>query len=63
LVHSRPDAAHDGLGGYVQDALLAVRPRTDDAVAFLCGMKPMVLAVTETLVGLGLPRERVFLNH
>jgi NAD(P)H-flavin reductase len=62
-VCSRPLDGYAGLTGYVQDALAHVRPDTRDAVAFLTGMKGMILAVTEQLVGLGMPRERIYLNH
>jgi NAD(P)H-flavin reductase len=49
-----------GLTGYVQ-AHIREEP-LENAVAFLCGQKPMVQAVSDELVRRGVPRERVFLN-
>jgi NAD(P)H-flavin reductase len=63
-VVSRPDGTDwSGARGYVQEALAARRPEVATASAFLCGMKPMVRAVTDRLVALGMPRERVHLNY
>jgi|SRR5579871_6093089 len=63
-VVSAPDEKWAGARGYVQDALLALddRPPMEQASAFLSGMKPMVASVTDALVSLGLPRDRVHLN-
>lgn len=49
-------------GVYVQDALRASPPPLANCCAYVSGMKPMIAAVTDTLVGLGLERGRVFLN-
>ncbi len=63
-VVSNPEGTSwSGDTGHVQDALLHLRPSTERAVAFLCGMKPMVAGVSEALASLGLPRERVHLNY
>lgn len=63
-VVSRPDGdGWSGATGHVQEALLAARPATENAVAFLCGMKPMVAGATEALIGLGLAKERIYLNY
>jgi len=48
-----------GLTGYVQGHLT---PPAPPAVAFLCGQKAMVQAVTETLVARGVGRDAIFLN-
>ena len=62
-VVSRPEGTDwSGDRGYVQDVLRARRPSVAGAAAFLCGVRGMVAGVTEALVELGLPRERVFLN-
>jgi NAD(P)H-flavin reductase len=52
--------AWTGRRGYVQSHLDGVK--TDGAVAFLVGQKPMVQAVTEELGRRGMPKDRVFLN-
>lgn len=52
----------DGPTGYVQDAIKSDAPDLSRAVAFVCGMKEMVGAVTETLTALGLPEGKVFQN-
>jgi NAD(P)H-flavin reductase len=66
VVHvvSQPDGSGwSGATGHVQDVLLSAHPSTERAVAFVCGMKPMVAAVTDALASLGLPKERVHLNY
>lgn len=47
---------------YVQDKFRAEPVSVEGAVAFVCGMKPMVAAVTEALVEAGLPAEKVRQN-
>jgi NAD(P)H-flavin reductase len=49
-----------GLTGYVQAHI--GDERLDGAVAFLCGQKTMVAAVTEGLVARGVDRAEVFVN-
>jgi ferredoxin-NADP reductase len=63
-VVSRPEGTSwSGARGYVQEALAARRPEVARASAFLCGMKPMVQAVTDGLMALGMERDRVHLNY
>jgi NAD(P)H-flavin reductase len=62
-VVSRPDEGWGGARGHVQDALEGRRPATANASAFLCGMKAMVQAVSDRLIGLGMGRERIHLNY
>jgi NAD(P)H-flavin reductase len=62
---SRPSAAWAGGRGHVQDVARAIGfgdVRVDNAVAFVCGMKPMVAGVRELLGERGVAAERVFLN-
>src|SRR5438309_1363780 len=58
-VCSKPDPGYGGARGYVQDALLTLRPEVTRAAAFLSGSKGMVAGTTEVLTGLGLPREKI----
>jgi NAD(P)H-flavin reductase len=65
LCSSDPGAGWEGARGYVQDVarsheLAAVHP--ERTVAFLCGMKPMVIAVRAMLAENGLALERTYLN-
>jgi NAD(P)H-flavin reductase len=60
-VVSRPqDSGWTGLTGYVQTHLDGVH--IPQALAFLCGQKPMVEAVRKALVERGMPAESIFLN-
>jgi NAD(P)H-flavin reductase len=61
-VTSRDEAGEKRLAGYVQHAIADTRPEVDNAVAFIAGMKEMIAPVTESLVALGLPRDRIFMN-
>ena len=47
----------------VPEAVAARRPRVDDAVAYVAGMKEMIREVSQVLAELGLPEERIFLNY
>jgi len=59
-VVSQPgDSGWSGLTGYVQTHL---GPQPQDTVAFVCGQKGMVQAVTESLVAHGVVREQIHLN-
>lgn len=59
-VVSQPgDTGWTGLTGYVQSHLGPLRAGT---VAFLCGQKPMVQAVTEVLRKHDVPEQSIFLN-
>ena len=49
-------------GKRLQEAVRARRPLVDGACAYLCGMKGMVTDLAVILEGMGLPRERVFVN-
>lgn len=49
-------------GKRLQEAVRARHPDTQQACAYLCGMKPMVSDVARILGELGLPRDRVFVN-
>jgi NAD(P)H-flavin reductase len=65
LCSSDPAGGWEGARGYVQDVarsheLAAVHP--ERTVAFLCGMKPMVIAVRAMLSENGLATERTYLN-
>jgi NAD(P)H-flavin reductase len=62
-VASQPTESWAGRKGYVQAAVLEVKPRIDNAVAFLCGKKPMIEAVREVLAGMGMPKGRTYLNY
>jgi len=65
LCASQPSPSWTGARGYVQtvaDELRLHQVGTDNAVAFLCGMRPMVDDVRRVLQQYGLPPERVFLN-
>lgn len=50
-------------GARIPDRVAAIRPRLDNAVAYLCGMKTMIADVGDLLTTLGLPKERIFLNY
>ncbi|MDX8403640.1 MAG: FAD-binding oxidoreductase [Mariprofundaceae bacterium] len=52
----------NGAIGYVQDALLADRPTSENSVVCLAGMSVMVDACTETLQNLGFDDSRILLN-
>ncbi len=52
-----------GAIGYVQDALRADAPSSENAVACLAGMSAMVDACTETLHTLGFNDSRILLNY
>jgi len=52
--HSRP---------WVQDRFLEDVPELDDAIAFVCGMEPMMEAVTTALEQQGLPRTKIHRNY
>jgi NAD(P)H-flavin reductase len=52
-----------GEGGRVQDEVAARRPRLANAVAYLAGMRAMVAETRAVLEGMGLSRERVYLNY
>lgn len=65
LCASQPTPSWTGARGYVQtvaDELRLHEVATENAVAFLCGMRPMVDEVRRVLQQYGLPPERVFLN-
>ena len=65
LCASRPSPSWTGARGYVQTVARELRLHeisTDNAVAFLCGMKSMTDAVRVELMHFGLPAERTFLN-
>ena len=65
LCASQPSPTWTGARGYVQtvaDELRLHQVSVDNAVAFLCGMRPMVDEVRRLLQQYGLPAERTFLN-
>lgn len=65
LCASQPSPSWTGARGYVQTVARELKLHeisTDNAVAFLCGMKSMIDAVRVELVHFGLPAERTFLN-
>ncbi|HEX4461788.1 MAG TPA: oxidoreductase [Polyangia bacterium] len=65
LCASQPTPRWSGARGYVQtvaDELRLHQVATENAVAFLCGMRPMVDDVRRVLQQYGLPPERIFLN-
>jgi NAD(P)H-flavin reductase len=65
LCASQPSPAWHGARGYVQTVARELKLHeisTENAVAFLCGMKSMVEAVRVELLHFGLPAERSFLN-
>ena len=62
-VCSKGDAeSWPGEKGYVQDFLRSARPDAANAVAYVCGMKPMVEGVKAALSELGLSPERIHQN-
>ena len=66
LCASKPNQTWEGPRGYVQEVAeslswLEIDPSR--AVAFLCGMKPMVSGVREVLERAGVGAGRVFLNY
>jgi NAD(P)H-flavin reductase len=66
LCVSQPSPTWQGARGYVQTVARELRLHeiaVDNAVAFLCGMKPMVEGVRDELLKFGLPAERTFLNY
>ena len=65
LCASAPSASWVGARGYVQTVARELRLHeisTDNAVAFLCGMKSMIDGARLELVHFGLPADRTFLN-
>jgi NAD(P)H-flavin reductase len=65
LCASKPSPAWHGARGYVQTVARELKLHeisTENAVAYLCGMKTMVEAVRHELELFGLPRARTFLN-
>jgi sulfhydrogenase subunit gamma (sulfur reductase) len=65
LCASQPSPSWTGARGYVQTVAHELKLHqvgTDNAVAFLCGMRPMVDDVRRVLRQYGLPPERTFLN-
>ncbi len=65
LCASQPSPTWTGARGYVQTVARELRLHeisTDDAVAFLCGMKSMIDAVRVELLHFGLPAARTYLN-
>jgi NAD(P)H-flavin reductase len=61
------DASAQARGAYergrVQDVVAAHAPRTENAVAYLAGMKGMIAAMHAALAALKLPEARIFLNY
>ena len=65
LCASQPSPTWNGARGYVQTVASELKLHeisTENAVAFLCGMKSMIDGVRVELVRFGLPAERTFLN-
>jgi NAD(P)H-flavin reductase len=65
LCASQPSPTWHGSRGYVQTVARELRLHevsTENAVAFLCGMRTMIDAVRAELHAFGLPAERTFLN-
>jgi len=65
LCASQPSPSWSGARGYVQTVARELRLHeisTQNAVAFLCGMKSMIDGARGELVHFGLPAERTFLN-
>ena len=60
-VVSAAGAAWTGSIGRVQDLLRT--PPSPHSVAYVCGMKGMISQVSETLCGLGVAKDRIFLNY
>lgn len=62
-VVSRADGSDDGyVQGYVQNAVQAHPLVPENSVAFVCGMRGMVEAVTAELARRGVPGDRIFQN-
>lgn len=62
-VLSRPDAPLEGFAsGYVHEAVRLHPVQPGKTVAFVCGMRAMVEAVSAELATLGVPSERIFQN-
>ena len=51
-----------GAKGYVQDFLRSAKPDAANAVAYICGMKPMVEGVKAAFAELGLTPDRIHQN-
>jgi sulfhydrogenase subunit gamma (sulfur reductase) len=65
LCASQPSPTWTGARGYVQTVARELKLHeiaTDNAVAFLCGMRSMIDSVRVELLHFGLPAERTFLN-
>jgi NAD(P)H-flavin reductase len=52
---SRPDGSWAGLTGYVQDHVPRLAATFQPSLAFVCGLTPMIEAVSERLVAAGMP--------
>jgi sulfhydrogenase subunit gamma (sulfur reductase) len=66
LCLSQPSPSWHGARGYVQTVARELKLHeiaVDNAVAFLCGMKPMIDAVRDELVRFGMPAARTHLNY
>lgn len=63
VISGRRDSDFPMARQHVQDAVMVNPPEVSNAVAYLCGMKEMIQQVTETLQGLGMKSDRVFLNY
>jgi NAD(P)H-flavin reductase len=65
LCASRAADGWTGAHGHVQDVARSqlIGALGPQAAAFVCGMKPMVAGVRETLAAAGLAPERVYLNY
>lgn len=62
-VRDRIDVVASRSRPWVQDRFAEDVPELDDAIAFVCGMEPMMEAVTGALERQGLPRAKVHRNY
>ena len=57
---SRPENSAFENKGYVQDFLEKYLPENFSGHVYICGLSPMINAVSEKLVSMGIPKERIF---
>ena len=56
---SRPTPAWKGHKGYVQDQIASFVPKPTEKDFYICGLSPMINAVQEKLLSLGVPKEQI----
>lgn len=59
-VLSRANDQWTGVRGYVQDALLEIVPRLENAAVYACGSNSMIRSSKATLASAGLPKQRFY---